>query len=59
MKLQKAPNLNFPSIWKSESCSDELFNSFNNGEIVEVDSFSDMITLPEGELVYVINLYEE
>ena len=58
MKLQKAPNLNFLSIWKSESCSDELYNSFNNGEVVEVDSFEDLVTLPEDKLIYVIDVYE-
>ena len=41
MKLKKAPNLNFPSIFKSGSCSDELFDDCNSGKEVEVSSFED------------------
>ena len=59
MKLKKAPNLNFPSEFKSESCSDELFDDFNNGKEVEVSSFDDLIDLPNGKVVYVIDIYGE
>ena len=59
MKLKKAPNLNFPSIFKSGSCSDELFDDFNNGKEVEVSSFEDLIELPEGKVVYVIDIHGE
>mgnify|MGYP005838249293 CR=1 FL=1 len=59
MKLKKAPNLNFPLTFKSESCSDELFDDFNNGKEVEISSFEDLIELPNGKAIYVIDIYGE
>ena len=59
MKIQKAPNLTFPIEWKSESCSDELFAQFSNGDKIEVDSFDSIFTLPDDKLVYVFDITNE
>ena len=59
MKIQKAPNLRFPDPWKAESCTDELFAKFNNGDIIEVESFDSIITPPNDKLVYVFDIINE
>ena len=58
MKIKLADNLHFPDTCKSESCSDELFNNFNDHKVVEINSFDDLITMPEnfGQMIYVVDL---